>query len=304
MRTHWRIPRTHSDQMLIILRTEPDDETARTANLQQVADYITSNAIGNAVLVFGDTNSRYSRALDNPRIFVTQNQLTDAWIHLANNDIYPSADQLCINPQPASNPSCETVDKVFYRGSKFMSLTGTGFRYAGESFLQPNGSILSDHNPVLVNFTWSLNANFRQSDLSGGPHGTWFNDFDTLSSISEPSISSITLKGASRLDSVSATLNSGSQTILTHGGTGGKASSLTLNNGESVKSATLCQGKYSGQTRNFYMSVTTSAGRTISAGTQTSDCATRTAPSGFGVVGFFGRSGDEVDQLGLIYGKV
>lgn len=51
------------------------------------------------------------------------------------------------------------------------------------------------------------------------------------------------------------------------------------------------------------MQVTTSAGRTVAAGKQTGDCVTRTADSGYGIVGFTGRSGDEVDRVALIYGK-
>lgn len=37
---------------------EDGDEVARTANIQQVADWIGNYSMGSAVLVFGDTNSR------------------------------------------------------------------------------------------------------------------------------------------------------------------------------------------------------------------------------------------------------
>jgi endonuclease/exonuclease/phosphatase (EEP) superfamily protein YafD len=57
--------------------TEAGDETARAANLQQVADYIDVWSVGSAVLVFGDTNSRYTRADDGIRVFGTQNGLTE-----------------------------------------------------------------------------------------------------------------------------------------------------------------------------------------------------------------------------------
>ena len=36
------------------------DEKARTSNIQQVVNYISTNSGSNAVLVFGDTNSRVS----------------------------------------------------------------------------------------------------------------------------------------------------------------------------------------------------------------------------------------------------
>lgn len=127
----------------------------------------------------------------------------------------------------------------------------------------------------------------------------WFNDLPTLPT--SPKAASITLRGASRLDGISITLTSGA--VLNHGGAGGTPSTLTLASGETITSVKLCWGVYSSNTRNFYALATTSTGRTVSAGTTTSSCATATAPSGFGVVGTYGQSGDEMDQLGFIYSK-
>jgi hypothetical protein len=45
----------------------------------------------------------------------------------------------------------------------------------------------------------------------------------------------------------------------------------------------------------------TSTGRTVEAGTKTSDCTDINTPSGKSIVGFVGRSGDEVDMLGFVY---
>lgn len=52
------------------------------------------------------------------------------------------------------------------------------------------------------------------------------------------------------------------------------------------------------------MQVTTSAGRTVAAGVNSGDCVTRTAESGWGIVGFTGRAGDEVDRVAVVYGKL
>lgn len=76
----------------------------------------------------------------------------------------------------------------------------------------------------------------------------------------------------SRLDSVGLTLTD--RTTFTHGGTGGTAVSLTLGSSEYWVTAELCQGQKSGETRNFYILATASAGNTLSAGTSTSDCST------------------------------
>ncbi|KAF2708368.1 mannose-binding lectin [Pleomassaria siparia CBS 279.74] len=280
--------------------TEASDLTARASNLQQVSTHIKAYSQSNPVLVFGDSNSRYTRTGDIPKVFTTDNGMTDAWISLALGGNYPTAEVLCKNPSDTT--ACEIVDKVWYRGSPAVTLTATQFQYVGNQFLQPNGSVLSDHDPVLVDFTWTLGAKLRLSDPFGGAFGTFYNDLDTLSTIATPVVSTITLSGGNRLDSVSVTLASGQ--TLTHGGTGGNAVSLTLATGETLTSATICQGTYNDQARLFSISVTTSKARTLSTGVTTSDCVTRTAESGWAIVGFVGRSGDGIDRLGFVYAKI
>jgi hypothetical protein len=186
---------------------------------------------------------------------------------------------------------------VLYRGSSQLSLQATYFNYESSKFLQSDGNILSDHNPITVNFTWSASTTRRQSGFWGGPHGTWFNDLESLPS--SPKASVLSFRGGSRLDSVSLTLTDG--TTFTHGGTGGTAASLTLGNSEYWVTAELCQGQKSGETRNFYILATTSLGRILASGTSTSDCVTFSAPSGWQIVGFMGQDGDEMDQLAFIY---
>ncbi|OOQ89138.1 endonuclease/exonuclease/phosphatase family protein [Penicillium brasilianum] len=283
--------------------TEDGDETARNSNLQQVADYIDTWSIGNAVVVMGDTNSRYTRSEDTGiRVFKSQNSLTDAWVQLEQSGVYPTAGAdavVCDNPSTVE--TCETVDKVLYRGSDIVTLSAESFYYDGEQFLNTDsaylGDVLSDHNPVLVNFTWTLSSSLRQSEFSGGPHGTWFNDLPNIPS--SPKASVLTFRGASRLDAVALKLSDG--TSFSHGGTGGTEVTLTLGSGEHWITTELCTGTYNSQTRNFYIKATTSAGNTLEAGTSTSSCTTYTADTGYAVVGFMGQDGDEMDQLALIY---
>ncbi|KAJ5128903.1 mannose-binding lectin [Penicillium atrosanguineum] len=273
--------------------TEDGDETARNANLQQVADYIDIWSIGNAVLIMGDTNSRYTRSADTGiRVFKSQNDLTDAWVQLEKGGVYPTAGAdalLCDNPSTIE--TCETVDKVLYRGSDIVTLDASGFVYDGEEFLNTDsdylGDVLSDHNPVLIDFSWSMSQSLRQSEFSGGPHGDWFNDLPDMPS--SPTASS----------SVAIELTDG--TTFSHGGTGGTAVSLTLGTDEYWIETELCTGKYNSETRNFYIKATTSSGNTLEAGTSTDDCLTFTADDGYAVVGFMGQDGDEMDQLALIY---
>lgn len=243
----------------------------------------------------GDTNSRYTRALDKITVFETQNGLTDAYVQLETGGVNPTVEVLCDNPSLVNN--CETVDKVFYRGSAQLSLQATYFSYESSKFLQSDGSILSDHNPITVNFTWAASSARRQSAFEGGPHGDWFNDLNSIPS--SPKASVLTFRGASRLDSVGLTLTDG--TTFTHGGTGGTAISLTLGSSEYWVTAELCQGKVSGETRNFYILATTSTGRTLASGTSTSDCTTFSPPTGWQIVGFMGQDASGIDQLAFIY---
>lgn len=94
-------------------RSKDDDVKARSANLQQLADYIKVNSAGNAVLVFGDTNARYTRTGDNIRVFQTQNGMVNPWVELILQGAAPAEGSnalLCQNPSTTSD--CETVDKI------------------------------------------------------------------------------------------------------------------------------------------------------------------------------------------------
>lgn len=55
-----------------------------------------------------------------------------------------------------------------------------GFGYVG--FEGVGGGVLTDHNPVGVNLTWTVGGRgLRQSAIWGGPHGTrWFSDVGVL----------------------------------------------------------------------------------------------------------------------------
>ncbi|OAK98233.1 hypothetical protein IQ06DRAFT_295590 [Phaeosphaeriaceae sp. SRC1lsM3a] len=284
--------------------TTAADLVARAANLRQVSDYVKMNSIGNAVIIFGDTNTRYTRGPDDiPGIFAAENGMKDVWVELIRNGNPPAGGSdalLCDNP--STNNACETVDKVFYRGSYAVNIQANSFDYAGDMFLQPDGSILSDHNPVLVDYAWTLKNEFRVSETFGGEFGTWFNDLQALGqgALSKAAVSSVTLRGADRLDAISLTLASGQ--TFTHGGTGGTPATLTLQSGEKLVGATLCRGDRNGQSRIFYAELRTSSGRSVTNGKKTSDCVDRTAESGRGIVGFLGRSGDNVDLLGFVYG--
>lgn len=275
--------------------TTAKDLEARASNIQQVADYISTWSEGNAVIVMGDTNTRYSRTGDNIRVLLTQNDLSDAWIVRERNGVVPTEESLCNNPSLVNN--CEIVDKILYRGNDVFSLDATYFNYESSKFLQPDGNILTDHNPITVDLAWKSSTARRQSDFHGGPHGNWFNDISSLGN--NPKTSVITFRGSSRVDSVGLTLASGTKFV--HGGNGGSEVSLQLGSSEYWTSVRLCQGKFNNTTRIFYIQATTSTGRTLATGASSGECVTYTAPSGWQIVGYAGQSVNEVDLLSVIY---
>ncbi|MFD0147949.1 jacalin-like lectin [Streptomyces sp. NPDC055721] len=90
-------------------------------------------------------------------------------------------------------------------------------------------------------------------------------------------------------------------TALTHGGTGGTTASLTLGSREYVTTAHLCRAQKDGRTRIFHARFSTNLGHTLAGGTPTFDCVAHTAPPGWQITGFHGRSGDEIDKIGFIH---
>ncbi|MCX4884452.1 jacalin-like lectin [Streptomyces sp. NBC_00847] len=278
-----------------------DALAARRANIQQLSDFIRANSAGNAVLVMSDTNTRYTRSADNIRTLVDDNGLTDAWVKLVKGGTAPTqgADPL-LCPTSAPSNDCEVVDKVLYRSSRLLSLDATRYNDEWAEFLDSKGGNLSDHFPHTVGFSYTLSSSLRASDFFGGPHGTAFNDADDLPATVAPR--TLTLRGDARLDSLSLTHDGG--TALTHGGTGGTATSLTLASDEHLTSVKLTDGQKDGRTRIFSAAFATDKGRTLSSGTATSDTTTFTAPSGWQIVGFTGRGGDEIDKLGVLYAPI
>ncbi|MDQ0766441.1 jacalin-like lectin [Streptomyces canus] len=280
--------------------TNDGDLASRADNLNQLTAFIQTHSAGNAVVVMGDTNTRYTRSGDTIAEFAAANGLTDPWVQLIRGGTPPAkgSDALVCDQSGATVPNtCEVVDKVLYRSSRLVSLNATSYNNEHAKFLTDAGLMLSDHDPISVGFTWSRNAAYQLSEQYGGPHGDYYNDINSVPASARAT--TLALRAGSRIDQLSLTLASG--TTLTHGGTGGTASALTLGSGEYVTTANLCQAEKDGRTRIFYAKFTTNLGRTLTGGTTTSDCVTRTAPTGWQIAGFHGRGGDEVDKVGFIY---
>ena len=277
------------------------DLAARRANITQLTRYIERNSAGNAVVVAGDTNTRYTRTGDNIRELADTLGLTDAWVeHERGGDRPDAGAPALVCETNAPTDDCEVVDKILFRSGAFVDLRLSDYRNDHADFLDGDGRMLSDHYPHTAEFAWSLTPGVLMSDPAGGPHGTPFTDVERVVGGAEPR--TLSLRAGSRLDQVALTYADGGQAA--HGGTGGTERSLTLDAGEHLVSATLSTGQRDGRTRVFHAAFTTNRGRTLSAGTPTSDAVTLTAPDGWRVAGFHGRAGDEVDKLGVIYTPV
>lgn len=277
---------------------EEADLAARRANISQLSAYIQANSAGNPVLVMMDSNTRYTRSGDNIRELIEANGLRDPWIELVKGSAPAAGSDALLCGTPPTN-DCEVVDKILYRDARNLVLVADSYSNDNPDFYRADGEPLSDHYPLHTRFGWAPGENLRTSDTHGGPHGTPFNDL--ASSRTGRPIDVLSLRGGTRLDAVALTLDDG--TRLEHGGSGGTEKSLALQPGEQLVAATLSVGKKDDRTRVFSLSVTTSQGRSLSAGTATGESYTLAAPAGWHIAGFTGRSGDEIDKLGVVYAR-
>ncbi|SNX84837.1 related to endonuclease/exonuclease/phosphatase family protein [Melanopsichium pennsylvanicum] len=140
--------------------SDAGDSTARTSNFNQVAQAIASRSdpAGRAVIVMGDTNSRYTRPKDNLLSFLSQTELTDTWVQLVRGGKAPASTDpalVCASPIPHTT-NCEIVDKVLYKNGKDVTLTPSNWQYLGMQFTNATGAPLSDHTPIFVDFSYTV----------------------------------------------------------------------------------------------------------------------------------------------------
>jgi len=290
------------------------DKFARATNIAQVLLFMSTYSAGMPVIIMGDTNMRYTTTDDSIRL-LTDAGFTDAWVQLWRGGVPPEKTGIPLKcPFPFTRRlsqtemmKCEVVDKILYRsaGSALGSFHAYDLTNEHLEFLYPTtGAPLSDHYPLASTINWDeAGSNLRLSDIVGGTGGNFFNDVPALlaAGSTTPRLKTLTLSGASRLVRIVASYDTIDTRTVGRGCE--TATSITLAIGEGITKVEACAGQKDGKARVFYMKVTTNTGRTLAAGTMTWECYTLDAPSGFTAVGFWGKSGAEINRIGVVWGK-
>lgn len=146
---------------------------------------------------------------------------------------------------------------------------------------------------------------FFQPTISVGDIGTsgnHFSDQHALGSMRETlKVTRIGLRAGRRVDRIFMDVEvDGSTQRFSHGGSSGTERTLTLDADEFVTQLNVHVTRHNGSDRVSYMRYVTNKGRTLEGGSQTDRRYVLSAQAGHRLVGFYGRSGDEVDHLGAL----
>ncbi len=127
---------------------------ARRSNLSQLAALINERSAGRAVIVMGDLNARFSRESDRLyELLVEPCGLTDAWVEIENNGVYPTKDSgLSFNDWWEK---WDSVDHVMYRDGGGVDLEALSHEYI--FYLNPEtGASYSDHAASAVTMQYTV----------------------------------------------------------------------------------------------------------------------------------------------------
>jgi len=128
---------------------------AREAQLKQLADDVVSKMKTNKrpVIILGDTNCRYTReAVETGFInYINADSrftIKDAWVEHMWGGTYPTYGTGSIMTDAYGMQKGEVVDKIFY-----INTTDSKLTLKANSYLHDESVTVSDHKPVVVNFT-------------------------------------------------------------------------------------------------------------------------------------------------------
>lgn len=191
----------------------PEDPNlaARRSNLTQLAKIVNERSISKnrAVIVMGDSNSRYTRVNDDfKNLVVDACGLTDAWVEIVREGAYPEKNGESLTEsgtdavrQTTEIKGCEKVDKVLYRSGADLELYALS--YADLQLQDENGDFLSDHNPIQVKFGYkalsepgSVNNSIKISSAKISKIGSLFSSKKAVKIVTTADAASIVIKDA------------------------------------------------------------------------------------------------------------
>jgi len=280
--------------------TDEESMAARRSNMAQLADYINKVSSGKAVLVFGDTNSRYTREGDDFKVLLLKPcNLKDAWIENVMNGVIPPIGESRMVDDLGQLG--EVVDKIWYRSGKNIEINASTFKILLTEFTDDEGNQLSDHYPITSRIDYKLLDNILTSDTFGGGGGEGFSFVDKVGGKYPKSV---TISTGNRVDRVGFTYYE--YGLVTAGGEGGTEQTYMFREGEYIKSMTVCKDQKNllGTYRISYISLTTNLDGVLSGGKCKKESISFDAPEGYGIAGFIGYASDEIDRLGCIYQKL
>lgn len=131
------------------------DINARESQLKQLASAVKTNTSKNKrpVIILGDTNCRYTREKLKELLIDEINKdarftIKDAWIEQVWNGVYPTYGGESMMTHTYGAQRGEVVDKVFY-----INTTESNLTLKANSYLNDESVKVSDHTPIVVNFT-------------------------------------------------------------------------------------------------------------------------------------------------------
>lgn len=137
--------------------SDTNDLRARRNNILQLCNYIDTYSAGNAIILMGDFNCRYTRKGDNIRE-IDNRGLKNVWVELLRGGAYPMQNDVSLMDcdSNATRPTCEVVDKIFYRSSSKITLTPTSYQLDNPLFYDSLNTPLSDHKPMNAKFKYTV----------------------------------------------------------------------------------------------------------------------------------------------------
>jgi hypothetical protein len=181
-----------------------------------------------------------------------------------------------------------------------------------EDFMKSLGSSFGSGSSMIDLFgdpTQPQNNTVNEDDIllgelyGGKEHGDAFSDIKNVKF--QQMILNITLRGNERVDQVGLlVMTQEAVGNLVHGGTGGNEKFVELEMGDAITSVEVNWDKNKGKTCIFYMDIKTTSGKSLSAGTPTTNVGVMKAPEGYQLIGFHGRaSSSGIFCIGAIWGK-